>query len=142
MAAPTVLQVLDGIEAVLKTIPGLNVTDFAPGQVTPPHALVTVPPINYRETFSGKRWRLTAMITVLTSASLDRPGQRRLAEFAAPTGTRSVFAAFGGPGSGVTLGGLVERAWIETFEPLGWEMVAQIGYYGGQWPITVIAPGD
>lgn len=141
MAAPTVLEIMSAVEARLRTIPNLRVTDFAPGQITPDAAIITVPPIDYRQVFGAKRWRLDLTITVLTSAALDRPGQRRLAEYAAPTGERSIFALFGGAGNGVDLDGLVERAWIQEFQPLGAEQVAQIGYYGGAWPLIVYAPG-
>jgi len=141
MAAPSIQQILDGVEAVLRGIDGLRVSDYSPGQVTPPQAIVTVPPIDYRLVFGGRRWRLDMTITVLTSAALDRAGQRRLAAFADHTGPRSLFAAFGGAGTGTTLGGLVDVAYISAFTPLGLEQVGQIGYFGGEFTLTVVAGG-
>lgn len=141
MAAPSIQQILDGVEAVLRGIDGLRVSDYSPGQVTPPQAIITVPPITYRQTFGARRWQLDMTITVLTSAALDRAGQRRLAEFADHTGPRSIFQAFGGAGGGVDLDGLVEVAYITGFAPLGLEQVGQIGYFGGEFTLTVVAPG-
>lgn len=141
MAAPTVLAVLDGMEAVLRTISGLRVTDFAPGQITPPQAIVTVPPIDYRRTYGAKRWKLEPTITVLVSAALDRAGQRRLAEYADHTGAKSIFQAFGGPGNGVDLDIPGVVCYLTDFAPLGWEQVGQIGYYGGVWNGVIEAPG-
>jgi len=143
MTAPSVLDIMDAVEAQLRTLPGrVQVSGYAPGDITPPAFILTVPPINYREAFRGARWRLDLTITLLTSAALDRPGQRLLAEYAAPTGPRSVFQLFAGDGNGVTLGGLVEQAYVTDFEPLGLERVAQIGYYGGEWPLTVYVSGE
>lgn len=142
MAAPSVLDILDAVETELRKLPGrVQVNSYAPSDITPPAFILTVPPINYREVFRSARWRLDVTITLLTSANLDRAGQRLLAEYAAPVGPRSVFQLFAGDGNGSTLGGLVEQAYVTSFEPLGIERVAQIGYYGGEWPLTIIAPG-
>lgn len=142
MAAPTVQQLLDGVEAQLKTIPGLRVTTFAPGKVEVPAAIVTVPPIDYRRVFGAKRWRLELTIVVLVSAALDRAGQRALAQYADHTGPKSVFAAFAGPdGQGVDLGIAGTVCYLTNFDPLGWEQVGQIGYYGGTWTGVIEASG-
>jgi hypothetical protein len=142
MPTPTVLEIMTGVEGLLKTLPGrVQVNDHAPSDITPPAFILTVPPIDYRVVFGARRWRLDLTITLLTSANLDRPGQRLLAEYAAPTGPKSVFQLFAGGGDGVTLGGLVEQAYVTDFEPLGLERVAQIGYFGGEWPLHVYASG-
>ncbi|HJR90258.1 MAG TPA: hypothetical protein VJ782_08905 [Aeromicrobium sp.] len=141
MAAPTVQQILDGYEARLKAIQGLRVADFGPNQITPPQAIVTIPPIDYRRTFGAKRWALKPTITVLVSAALDRAGQRALAQYADHTGDRSVFQAFAGGGNGVDLGITGVVCYITDFEPLGWEQVGQIGYYGGVFNTVCEAPG-
>jgi hypothetical protein len=141
MAAPTVQQILDGYEARLKTITGLRVTDFSPGQINPPAAIVTVPPVTYRRTFGAKRWSLEPTITILVSAALDRAGQRLLAQFVDHTGDRSIFQAFGGLGNGVDLDLPGTVAYITDFQPLGWEQVGQIGYYGGIFNSVCEAPG-
>jgi hypothetical protein len=141
MAAPTVLAILDGYETLLKTIPGLRVTDYGPNKINPPQAIVTVPPIDYRRTFGAKQWRLEPTITVLVSAALDRAGQRQLAEYAAHTGDKSIFQTFAGAGNGVNLGITDVVAYVTDFDPLGWEQVGQIGYYGGVFHSIVEAPG-
>jgi hypothetical protein len=142
MAAPTVRQLLAGVEEQLKTIPDLRAKDWAANQISPPCAIVTVPPIDYRRTFGAKRWKLDLSIVVLVSAALDRAGQYKLAEYADHTGAKSVFAAFAGPvGQGVDLGITGTVCYLTDFAPLGWEQVGQIGYYGGTWTGVIEASG-
>src|SRR5687768_10263773 len=106
MAAPTILQVMQGIEARLATIDGLRVSDTAPDQINPPAAFVGVPPIeSYHATMQRGRMRLSPSIWLFTSAAVDRIGQEALAGYADPTGTRSVVAAIYGDR---TLGGVAE----------------------------------
>lgn len=140
MTAPDVLQVMQALEAAVDTIPGLRVSDFVPGAVSPPIAIVGVPPIpEYRLTMRRGRWRLEPTITVLVSAALDRVGQRKLAGFAAPTGELSIAAAIE---RDRTLGGLVEETVVTSFRPLGWDEVGIIGYFGGVWDTYVVAKGQ
>lgn len=139
MAAPTILQIMQGIETRLATISGLRTRDISPDQISPPCAIVGVPPIpEYRATFGRGRFRLAPTVTVLTSAALDRAGQQKLAGYADPTGTQSIAAAIE---ADRTLGGIVEECHVIDFRPLGREEVGLIGYYGGEFTLHVMAPG-
>lgn len=140
MAAPTILQVMQGLETRLATISGLQVSDTVPGEITPPAAMVGVPAIdNYHATMQRGRFQLSGQLWVFTSAAVDRVGQEALAGYANPTGTGSVIAAVYGDR---TLGGVVEDTVIRTFRPLGMEEVGEIGYFGGVFEWEVIAVGS
>lgn len=139
MAAPSVLQIMQGIEARLKTISGLRVTSYVADQINPPQAVVGVPPIeSYRATMQRGRFVLQPQVYVFVSAVLDRVGQSQLAAFADVSGATSIPAAIEGDR---TLGGLVEDCVVDSFRPLGMEEVGLIGYYGGVFELRVIAPG-
>ena len=137
--APTVVQVMDGLEARLATIPGLRVSDVSPGQINPPCAVVGVPDIpDYRLTFSNGYAALTFTVTVFTSAALDRVGQKALAGYADFTGAGSVRTAIEGD---KTLGGVAQDVTVDSFRPLGLEDVAAIGFFGGVFAVRVITTG-
>lgn len=139
MAAPTIQQILEGIEARLDTVTGLRTSAFVADQINPPAALVGVPPIdNYRSTMRRGRFQLTPVVYVFVSATLDRVGQYQLASFADVTGDNSIPLAIEGDRS---LGGLVEDCVVTGFRPLGMDEVGQIGYYGGVFDLLVIAAG-
>jgi len=130
------LDVMDGLEEALARIPGMRVSSEVPGQVTPPHAVVGVPPIQeYRVVFQLGVTRLEMPIYVFVSAAVDRVGQRLLAELASPTGPRSVRAAVE---ADRTLGGRVADVTVRDFRPLNLEEVGQIGYLGGLWNLSIL----
>ena len=134
-------DILIAIEGRLATIPGLRLpgTGLIVDQVNPPAAQVGIPPVDsYRETMRRGKWLIQPTITVLVSASLDRTGQLALAEYANPTGARSILAAVEGDR---TLGGVVDDCIVQSFRPLGLEEVGLIGYYGGEWTLLVAASG-
>lgn len=140
MAAPTILQVMQGLEARLATITGLRVSDTVPDQINPPQAMVGVPPVDdYHETFGRGVFRLEGQIWVFTSAAFDRGGQEALAAYADPTGTKSIISAVYGD---KTLGGVVHDTFIRSFRPIGVEEFGAIGYYGGVFDWLVIAQGS
>lgn len=140
MAAPTLLQVMRGIEARLATISGLRVSDTAPSQINPPAAFCAVPPVeNYHRTFQRGRFSLTPQIWVFTSAAVDRVGQELLAEYADPVGEKSIVAALYGD---KTLGGVVHDLIVRSFRPLDIEEFGAIGYFGGLFEVEVIAQGS
>lgn len=142
--APTIEQIMDGIEARLDTIPGLRASDINPGSVNvsgnASAAIVGVPPVtNYHATFGSGRMTLDDItVTVLVSSAHDRTGQKRLAGFANPTGTTSVKAAIE---ADKTLGGVVDDCVVVSFRPLGLEEVGVIGYFGGVFTLRAIAIG-
>jgi hypothetical protein len=139
MAAPTIAEVMQGVEARLATIDGLRVADHAPTQINPPQAYVGVPPVpRYHATMGMGRFEIEPTVTVLVSANLDRAGQLQLAEYANPTGAKSVRAAIEGD---KTLGGKVDDCIVVSFRPLGPVEVGLIGFYGGVFELRAVAIG-
>lgn len=137
--APTILQVMDGIEARLATIAGLRTAAHVEDAINPPAAVVGVPDIGeYRATFGRGRFQLDPTVTVFVSAAYSRAGQRLLAAYADVTGATSVPAAIEGDR---TLGGIVEECHVLDFRVLGLEEVGAIGYYGGVFSLRVVATG-
>ena len=141
MAAPTLWEVCEGIEDRLDTIPGLRTKAFAPdGDIEPPCAFVNIPEIpSYRDAFANGTSTFRYSVTVLTSSGVDRAGQKLLAELASPTGDLSVLAAIEGD---TTLGGIVHQAVVDGFIPLGLVEYGGHEYYGGEFPIRVVADGN
>lgn len=139
--APTIADIMRGLEVRLATIDGLRVaSDGQPDQINPPAAIVQVPPIdNYHATFQRGRLVLSPTVLVLVSAAVSRVGQMALAEYADPTGPRSVVTALEGD---KTLGGVAEDLVVRSFRPLGLEDVGEIGYFGGLFTLMVIAVGS
>lgn len=141
MAAPTLAQVMTGLETRLDTITGLRASGISPDQVNVSGnasvAIIGVPEIpRYHLTMDRGLQRLSFTITVLVSAQLDRVGQQRLAGFANPTGATSVVAAVE---ADKTLGGIIHDCQVVSFRPLGLEEVGLIGYYGGVFVVDTIA---
>jgi hypothetical protein len=130
---------MQGIESRLATISGLRVSDTIPGQINPPQAVVGVPAIESYSTGLNRYERptLAPTITILISSAMDRVGQLALAEYADPSGTKSIPAAVAADSS---LGGVIGRGGclVVRFDPLGIEEVGLIGYYGGRFTLRVI----
>lgn len=137
--AATLAQIMTGVETRLQTIAGLRTNDVSPGSITPPCAIVGVPPVDYDRAMAGGLMELHMTITVLVSAAMDRAGQQALAAYANATGSSSVKAAID---AGPTLGGVVDGCKVENFRPLGLEEVGQIGYFGGVFEIYVFGSGS
>lgn len=139
MAAPTIEQIMLGIEARLATISGLRTSEIDPDQINPPVAIVGVPEIpRYHGTMGMGRFEIDPTVTVLVSATLDRVGQLQLAGYANPTGATSIRAAIE---ADKTLGGVVDDCFVISFRPLGRTEVGALGYYGGIFALRAIAVG-
>ncbi len=140
MAAPTILQIMQGIETRLATVTGLVfVSEIHPGQITPPAGVVGVPPIdNYHSTMRSGTMELNVPVLVLISAATDFGGQHALAAYANPTGTSSIKTAIE---TDRTLGGVVDDCVVQSFTPLSIEEVNTIGYWGGRFMLYVAAQG-
>lgn len=137
MAAPTVQQLMDGVRDRLRTISGLRADSFSPGQINPPHAIVDVPRIPaYHATFAKGRYVVEMTVTVFVQQGDIRTAQQALIGYANPSGTGSVVEAVEGDKS---LGGIADDCVVDSYERLGDEQVAAIGYYGGQFTVRVIA---
>lgn len=138
--APTIPQIMSGLETRLATVSGLRTAEYMADQINPPQAIIGVPPVdNYHKTFQRGRMDLSISVYVLVSANLDRVGQLLLAEYANPTGDKSIVSAIYGDR---TLGGVVEDCMVRDFRPLGMEEVGQIGYYGGVFSLMIVAVGS
>jgi hypothetical protein len=139
MATPTLLQLMDALEARLATV-GLRASAESPGAINPPAAIVGIPPIpEYRAAFGrGTVFIRSWPITVLTSAKVDRIGQRSLATYASWTGTKSVPLALE---ADPTLGGLIDDLVVTSFRPLGLEEVGVIQYFGGVFSVDMSMSG-
>lgn len=139
MAATSITGIMDGLETALKTVTGLRVSSEIKDQINPPQAIVGVPPIpEYRSSMQRGVFTVEPTITVLTSAALDRIGQRRLASLCDVTGPKSIPAAIE---ADRTLGGVVDDCIVKSFQPLGLRDVGIIGYYGGVFQLMCIARG-
>lgn len=137
--APTIADLMLGVEARLKTVPGLRTSAIVPDQINPPVAIVGVPPIeSYWETMRRGTYVIELTVTVLVSAAIDRVGQMLLAEYASPVGERSIPAAIE---ADRTLGGVAQECVVDSFRPLGLEEYGAIGYYGGAFGLRAAASG-
>jgi hypothetical protein len=133
----TLEQIMQGIETRLATIAGLRVSDTVPGQINPPQAIVGVPTVDQYVTGLNPHQRptLAPTITVLVSSAVDRVGQLALAAYADPVGDRSIPAAIAADPS---LGGIVGGCQVTRFDPLNYEEVGLIGYFGGRFTLRVL----
>jgi hypothetical protein len=139
--AADIEAIMAAIQVRLNTITGLNTSPFMPksGGVTPPMAVVGVPPIpNYHETMQHGFFELEFPITLLVSGALDQKSQADLASFASPGGANSFLLAFEGDKQ---LGATVEDSMLVDFRPLGTEEVNLIGYQGGLFTLKVAVKG-
>jgi hypothetical protein len=135
MAAPTIRQVLEAIETRLLTIPGLRVLDYMPGQVNPPQAVVMCPPVSsYQVGYGDRRPILQPVVTVLVSAAVDRVGQLALADYADPDSSTSIPKAIAADDR---LGGVVGQCQVLSFDPLTYEEVGILGYFGGKFTLRI-----
>lgn len=135
----TVTQIVDGIEARLKTISGLNVTDYSPDAVNPPQAFVDPPDVpEYRSAFGTAGLRsIDLTVTILVSASYVGH-QKKLLPYIDKTGASSVYAAIE---ADTTLGLTNVQCIVRSFRKLGLQEVGAIGYYGGLFTLTCLADG-
>lgn len=139
MAAPTLPEVMDALDARLATIDGLRHSAHARDTITPPHAMVLVPGIeNYRETFSRGTVLVTWKILLLVSKSFDRIAQATLAGYASWTGANSIPLAIEGD---LTLGGTVHQVVVDSFVNLGMVEVNTVPYLGGEFTGRFAASG-
>jgi hypothetical protein len=135
----SITAVMDGLEVRLKTIAGLRVSDVKPGQINPPQAVIGVPDIpEFYAAMKRGTTLINPTITVLTSATVDRIGQRALAGYADPSGDLSIVAAIM---ADPTLGGACDDCIVSSFRPLGIDEVGVIGYFGGVFTLTVTGSG-
>lgn len=131
------VDIMAALEARLATISGLRVTDTAPGQINPPQAIVGVPTVD--EYVVGlnpyQRPQFNPTVTVLVSSAVDRVGQLKLAAYADFQGAESIPAVIAAE---PTLGGTCGGCQVVRFDPLGYEEVGLIGYWGGRFTLRIL----
>jgi hypothetical protein len=139
VAAPTIGQIVEGIETRLETISGLRAVEYVPDAINPPQAVVDFSgDINYHETFIHGKQRLELTVIILVSRVVDRVGNAALAAYASTTGTNSIHAAIEGD---ATLGGIVDDCTVTSFRRLGQQEIDGLGFYGGVFTLRVTAAG-
>jgi hypothetical protein len=136
MAAPTIRAILVAIQQRLLTIPNLRATEYIPGQVNPPQAIVMAPPISSYQVGYGDRRPILQWpaITILVSATVDWAGQLALADYADPDSPTSIPKAIAGD---PTLGGVVNQCQVISFDPLTYEEVGVLEYFGGKFTCRI-----
>lgn len=136
----TLDQITGGLVTRLKTISGLNVAQFFIGQIVPPVAIVGVPPVtDYHASMGRGTISLEPTIHIFTSSAIDLEGQRALASYADPTGSKSIRAAIE---ADKTLGGTVQDCIVREFRPLNLEEYSALNYYGGVFTLQLYARGN
>lgn len=135
----TIVEIMDGIEARLATIPGLNTSDATPGQIATPAAVVGLPEeIDYLRTFTNDNVDLTFRIQLMVSTAADAAScQKALAAYMDNSGASSVLLAIE---ADETLGGLVDYCVLESCTP---QPIAFNGnpYYGAVFAVRVSSSG-
>jgi hypothetical protein len=129
-------QIMLGLEAAVGAVNGLRVSEYIPGQIVVPAAIIGVPPIDYERDLGQSGINLDFTVTVLVSAGLDRVGQLKLAGYANKTGATSVVAAIRADRD---LGGAAHDCKVTGFRPLGIQEVGVIQYFGGVFTVRVMA---
>lgn len=107
----TLIEIADGLEARLATIPGLRVYDHIPDVFAPPCAFVAPDTVEYWGAFRGGDAQHNYTITVVVGRVADRTSQKTLYAFMAYDGTSSVRAAIE---ADRTLGGKVQTLLVES----------------------------
>ena len=140
MAAPTIDQIVTGLETRLATISGLRHTPYLPDQVNPPQAVVYLPRITaYHGTMQRGTMELTAEIHVYVSDVLSRTTRKALGTYMDVTGANSVIIAIEGD---KTLGGVVSDLYVDDASELSPNEIAAIGLYGARFTVQIVAQGS
>jgi len=135
----TLRAALTALRTTLTGVEKLAVGIGLSGQVNPPYAVIGLPRIeNFRQAMAGSRMLIEPTITLLTSASFDEIGTLTMADYLAPSGSKSIYERIE---KNRTLGGVVEDCQIVTFDPLNAEEYGAIGYFGGTFTLRMMARG-
>lgn len=136
----TIDQIVGGIETRLKTVTGLNVARYFFGSITPPMAIVGVPPVtDYHSTMGRGVITLEPTVHIFTGSASDVEGQRALADYVNPVGAKSIRAAIEGD---KTLGGFALDCIVREFRPLNLEEYSALQYFGGVFTLQLYARGN
>lgn len=138
---PTMWEIAEAVAAKAKDAVGLRSEPEIVGRIEPPFLMVGVPPLpEYRSTFQRGRILIPEWpVYVLTSPRMDRVGQKALADYASWKGPKSLPLALE---ADPTLGGVVLDLAVMSFRPLGTDDVGMIGYFGGEFRLSVEIDGQ
>ena len=140
MAAPTLDQIVTGLETRLATISGLRHTPYLPDQINPPQAVVWLPRIKaYHGTMARGTMELEAEIHLYVSDVLSRVTRKALGGYMDVTGTNSIITAIEGD---KTLGGLALDLYVDDAAEFSPNEIAGIGFYGARFNIQIVAQGS
>jgi hypothetical protein len=123
--------------AVKLSSTGLSVHANAPGQVTPPTAVIIPdrPAIVYGQTFDGET-TVTLLAIVLVSAANDATGQDLIDDYVSSSGTKSINASVQ---ADPTLAGAVESAAVLQVSTYGLVEYAGQQYMGATFLVQIYA---
>lgn len=133
----TLADIREGLANNLRSLPDVEVYEREGAMVNVPCAVIITPSIDYHQSFSSAglvRYEFRIMLLV-QSADSDQSGMD-LDTYADPASPRSARAAIE---SDRTLGGIADDLICQSFRPMNSEEVAGIGYWGGEFAVTVFA---
>jgi hypothetical protein len=88
---------MDEVAGRLDTIPSLHVTAYPPEQLTPPAGFVAYPEaVEYDQTYGRGTDKMTLPVVIVERLTPARSVRKRLADYAAGSGARSVKAVLEG----------------------------------------------
>lgn len=133
----TISQVRGALRDALDNIPGLVPYSTEVGQIVAPAAVVVTPDVDFHQSFGSQALnRMQFRVLVLVAQSLTETAAAQLDTYVDPASAVSVRAVIE---ADTTLGGVVETLIVDQFRPLGVEEAAALGYWGGEFLVTVYA---
>jgi hypothetical protein len=139
----THVQILDGIQARLATIPGLRTGNVSLAEITPPCAFPSIPTIpDYHDTSRRGKYNLSIVVYVFVSAGMPNDkAQLTLATYSDPASSNALSIPNAIEGDR-TLGGSADDCVVQSFRVLGLDEIGAIGYFGGAFNLLVINSGQ
>jgi len=89
----TIAGIRQGLATNVGTISGLRTASEIPDQASPPIAIVSLGSINYHQAFQNGMTEFTFTVQVIVGRAAEKEAQRRLDQYAEPTGATSVKSA-------------------------------------------------
>jgi hypothetical protein len=135
-----VAAVFTGLANKAATITGLRCFDFTPDSIPEPCFYVHDVDIDYDVAFSGGMDQFIVKCRLLVSHADDRAGQKSLKDYLRAAGPKSVKAAL--EASPRTLGGACDDLNVQSASGYGLYEHAGTHYYGAEFTVLVIGPGN
>ena len=89
----TIAGIRQGLATNLGTITGLRTAAEIPDQASPPIAIVSLQSIDYHNAFQNGMTNFIFTVQVIVGRAAEKEAQRRLDQYAEPTGATSVKSA-------------------------------------------------